>query len=1115
MRAMPIRLSTRVLGVSSGALLLTSLLQGCGGGGGGGTSNAGGNVNDVPFLLVGTPGKLSQTPTEANAGAGLAPPPTFATTVTTDNHWFRIEFPFDIEANTILDSTANLAPFSYLNGNITIVDVNGAHVPGLALVNGRDAFGVDRSSNPGFPHDLTTSGRDLNLGKRVFLFVADVDGNLATPAAFGGYLPDPNNANGIIESTTSILDSVRINVFSINGITTEAAWTFSIGNTDTRQPFVISIGSEERSPLDLLNPNSTSSSGALIVQFSEAMVPRTVGRSAVLDGAPFDGNMPNPILSANLPPTAIIATVNLNVGTLFVPFDCAPLNINNLTTYRLTPLIPLPSNSSIDVLIRSFTTNNVSATDLSGNSYDGQDTTGDGVGDSVDHSVTFAVGPGPAVANVPVSPEVIYFAPSSGDGIGAIDLNGNGFTTNTPGANAGDFSVAPIVTLQWLDTQGCETQPGGLNLANGIGLIGYPGNSPTPTDPCTLVPMVEFAHNRYYYPVGLGSFPFGPVANAARANSGGAFPDEWFAPNDAGNAGTPVPGVNEGSSGFETICRDSNGEAILTGREFGVVGNVQDMIVGDFLDRVYFDRFNLRAQTGLHISFFGGGASTLGRNLISDPPIPNPPPTRYWVGLPQVDVNFDANSPGTPGVLIEGDEVWTGPRPNGPAAVSGVLGAGDTARAFNGYLHLRSNPISANSHDIQLLPFAVGPAKGCLGNGPGHQSATSAFSFASRQQIGNFLYVTDASSREVQAVNSNTMRVISSISLPDPTGLAMSSDMEFLYVTNFSNDSLSVVSCDPTSPQFHREIARVPCGIGPRAIAVQSENEDIFVCNYLGNTVSIINPASLTVRKTLDALISGPWDVEVAPRQEQPSAPHPSGWACGLYFAYVSNLIGNTVVVYESGPDGPRGIGIDNIRGSLPNDDNSEELVAPRGLCFSPFANPLGLFAGGVFVAHRDADGNGRVSHIQFTQQALFGPLPIQVPPGFFLPPGFTDRVFEITSTWGATANSVLAGDLPTDVCLADMNTAGYQSNPSAAPNFGGVGDAPQPERSGGVNSKNFLRLVSFGASMAIVPDRLYVSFDDTDQIQVLSPTQAGLVLKTIDGHGGTGTKKLGAFWRQ
>jgi peptide methionine sulfoxide reductase MsrB len=44
----------------------------------------------------------------------------------------------------------------------------------------------------------------------------------------------------------------------------------------------------------------------------------------------------------------------------------------------------------------------------------------------------------------------------------------------------------------------------------------------------------------------------------------------------------------------------------------------------------------------------------------------------------------------------------------------------------------------------------------------------------------------------------------------------------------------------------HKELARVRTGVGPKAISVQPENEDIFVCDVLGNTVSIINSASLT-----------------------------------------------------------------------------------------------------------------------------------------------------------------------------------------------------------------------------------------------------------------------------
>ncbi len=1096
------------IGLCGGAIALAALLPGCGGGGGGG-SKFRGNLNDPTITVVGTPGQLSQTPTQANNGNGTAPPPSFSTSVTIENQWFRLEFPFDVDPTSILGTDPVLKPFSYLNGNITVTDATGAHVPGIALVNGFDAFGIDRSAL--IPVDPNPSGPgNRNLGTRVFLYVADADGDLATKAPFGGWVPGPNNSR--LEVQTTAIDAVRVLVDQVNGISIDAAWSFHVGTgVDTKPPFVVSIASEERDPTDPLNPASASSSSSFVVKYSEPMVPKSVGHSATLDGFPYDANLPNPRTSPPFPATTLTATVNTTIGTLFIPFDCEPLNVNNLTKFRLRPLINLPAKTSVDLLVRALTTNGAASIDLSGNSFDGPDVNpADGIPDGTDINSNFTVGPGPAIVNIPVSPEVIYWAPAVGDGIGAIDLNGWGITTNTPGANAGIRERAEIITRNWLDFAGCEVNDtpgpkgvGGLNIASGIGLWGHPGGNPTPTDPCTMVPMIEFGHNRYWYPVGTGAWIYGPAANLARG-------EPWEAPNDPGNPGTPFPGVNEGSSGFETLCRDSNGDAILTGSAFSRVGNVQDMIVGEFLDRVFFDHRNTRATTTLHVSFFGGGANTQGRNLISDPPTPNPPPTRYWVGLPQIDVVIDQADPTNPALLIEGDEVFTGYR-GGPLAAAQQVNAART----NCFIHLKVNTTNPNAVDQLIYPGFFGPNAAALGDGPGGQSSSAVYTFGARQQLGNFLYATDATTRELHAINSNTMRVISSIALPDPTGLAIAPDMEYLYVTNLSDDSMSVIVCDPTSANFHREIARIRTGSGPRAIAVQPESEDIFVCNYNANTVSIIEPKTLTTRKTLDALIDGPFDVEVSERQERAAGAHPFGWACGLYFAYVSNFIGNTVIVYESGPDGPQGIGINNIRGALPLDDTNDPMIAPRGLCFSPFLNPQFLFAGGVFVAHQDQAGFGRVSHIQFTQQALYGPLPIAPPPGFFIPPGFTDRVFEITRTWGDTDASRLAGNRPVDVVLADMNTAGYHTNPSAAPNGGGVGTPPKPEITGYVNSKNHNRLIPGSQTIAWQPDRLYVGFEDRDEIQVLDPAQAGVITKTIPGHGKGGTKKLMSFWRQ
>jgi hypothetical protein len=364
------------------------------------------------------------------------------------------------------------------------------------------------------------------------------------------------------------------------------------------------------------------------------------------------------------------------------------------------------------------------------------------------------------------------------------------------------------------------------------------------------------------------------------------------------------------------------------------------------------------------------------------------------------------------------------------------------------------------------------------------------------------------------------MRVITSFTSPDPTGLAISPDMTRLYVSNFAHDNVSVFGCDPFAPSFHQEMARIPVGTGPKAICVQPENEDVLVCNFIGNSVSIISVGSYTVRRTIDALISGPWDIESTPRQIEPTspsitAPNQFGWACGIYFAYISNFSGNNVAVYESGPDGPQGIGLDNIRGALPNNDQDAELLAPRGLCASPLPNPSGMLAGGALVAHRDEAGFGRVSHVQFTQQAIFGPLTINVPPGTQLPPGFTDRIFEVTGTWGNNDASRLVGSEPLDVVFADLNVGAYQARPSGVPNLACVSVPPDVARTGQLNSKNPIRLNVPTSFSAITPDRAYVCFADTDSIQVLSTTTIGNVLKTIPGPGFSGVKKLGSYWRQ
>ncbi len=1086
------------------------MLTGCGGGGGGGGSDPtlGASVN-AQLHVVGPSGRMSQTPDEANESKGTNPPAFLANMVSGMNHWFRIVFPFDVRPTTLLSKDVLTDPFSNLNGNVTVTDAEGNHLPGLAMINGIDAFGKNHKNDVGFPVDPDPNDPAVNrnLGKNVFLYVADIDRKLSTFAAFG-FLRSATNPNDLVETQTAEIgpeadpsarvpiDTVRLTLSEVNFVTMQAAWTFNILTAtevrESRPPFVVSVIAETRDPTDPTNASSADFASSFLVRLSEPAVPESVGNSAEYakrNGLLFGGNvpLPDPLGRPTFPAPNSGLTSSFNVTSpLFIPFDCTPVNKNNLQNYRIRPLIHLPPESGVQFLERAVSNNVNGQTgaqsaviDLAGNFYDGQsqgDTDGNGIpeGDGMDHTKDFTVGPGPGIVNIPVTPEVAYFLPSTGRGIGALDLNGRGFTTNTPGANAGIREQASIITRR-LNANLQQI----LNLVNGIALLGYPCD--------TLI----CAHNQYQYPVGTGGFPYGDLNGDGMIGPGDT--PGWSDPFDLGNPGTAVPGINEMSSGFETICKDSNGEVILTGDKFGVVGTSEDLIVGEFLDTIYFDTQNFGASSAFHFSIYMANplpVPTLGRNCLSDPPSPNPPPTRFWAGLRQLDVLIDQADPVNTAFVIEGEEVFTGAR------------AGQT-----GFQWLQPNPTRFDAPDTLVIPtFAVGP---------GVHSSTAVYTFSSRQQIGNFLYATDTENKLLHAINSNTMRVISSIPLPDPTGLSISPAGDILYVSNAAFDLVSVIPCNPFLDNFHREIARIRVGSGPRALAVQPENEDIYVCNFLGDSISIVDQQSLTVRKTISALINAPFDIALTPRQQVPAAPNPFGWACGIFFGYVSNFGGNNVLVIESGPDGPQGIGYDNVLGEIPTGDDDPPILSPRGCCSSPFFNPQGLLAGGVFVAHRDDLGFGQVSHIQFTDQAIFGPLPRQAPPGFFIPPGFLDRVFEVTGLWGADDKNRLAGFQPTDVVLADFASTGYHMN-SAAPNFGGPGlSPPKPEQTGFTNSHSPIRAVGGGMIPAWTPDRLYVSFQDRDVIQALDPSNAGIVLNTSPGTGTGGVKKLCTYFEQ
>jgi hypothetical protein len=290
--------------------------------------------------------------------------------------------------------------------------------------------------------------------------------------------------------------------------------------------------------------------------------------------------------------------------------------------------------------------------------------------------------------------------------------------------------------------------------------------------------------------------------------------------------------------------------------------------------------------------------------------------------------------------------------------------------------------------------------------------------YQSRQQIGNFLFLADGVNKKVHALNSNTMEITHSLKLPDPYGLGLTPDLRRLFVSNEGDNSVSILDADPLSPDFMTELKRVKVGSGPRAVAANPDGEDVLVCNYSANTVSILSQSSGNVRKTLTSNgILRPYDVAVGMRESTLGPAFQSG----TYHAYISNFGGNNVLIFESGPDGLAGIGYDNIIGDVSSDTPSSDgqvwrnMVQPRGITFDPAA-PLDGFSlsVGCFVAHRDQTGGAVVSRISYYKDQNPGTVFFNT---FTGNPNLGGKIFEVRRQYVSTFSGVAY-----DVALPDYH---------------------------------------------------------------------------------------------
>ncbi|MEO0649239.1 MAG: hypothetical protein AAFZ65_01005 [Planctomycetota bacterium] len=459
-----------------------------------------------------------------------------------------------------------------------------------------------------------------------------------------------------------------------------------------------------------------------------------------------------------------------------------------------------------------------------------------------------------------------------------------------------------------------------------------------------------------------GNFAFDPLDPAVEGASN--FPNN---PNVATQANLLIPPLangectfNGGSQGVFSLTTDSslNNKLIRA----PLINAVGDMMIGQPLDITFNNgpppfgcqagTPNLCASTGLKVpsgNAFGSGLAPAqpGQisiippgtgNLISWAPHPNPPPLVF--------------PPPCTSPLIAGQE----PTSIDTVVVNLLTPLGDPFGSPEDGIPPQG--LLANTQNVYFL----GPSL----PQPDPSLCTP---YSIRQQVGHFLYMIDPVSREIVVLNSNRFSVIDRISLPDPTSLAMSPNVDILAVTNRTANLVSLIDIDPRSATFHEVIQTVPVGEGPFGIAWQPDNEDILVCNELDNSMSIISVFSLEVRETITTALNRPFEVAVAPRQGGQGGVSVNVVSFHLnrsvYFAYILNRTGR-VSFFESGPNGPNGYGTDTVVGQAPFIFDSPQAIALD----------IGSTTANFFVLHQNplnGDGSqsglggGAVSQISVT----------------------------------------------------------------------------------------------------------------------------------------------------
>ncbi|MBN2491760.1 MAG: Ig-like domain-containing protein [Planctomycetes bacterium] len=303
------------------------------------------------------------------------------------------------------------------------------------------------------------------------------------------------------------------------------------------------------------------------------------------------------------------------------------------------------------------------------------------------------------------------------------------------------------------------------------------------------------------------------------------------------------------------------------------------------------------------------------------------------------------------------------------------------------------------------------------------------------QPVGNFLFVSNEEKDVIHVINSNTYQHYSDLRTPDPRGLAVDPLLSLLFVSNFGANSVSVVDLSPdpnTSLPNGWIVTTIPTGEGPDAITVVPTAEDVIVVNRLENSASVIQLSLINSAKPVRVKLTGnigPTCVDVCATGRIPQLP--PFWPNLPYYAYFANLGGDSVAVFEGGPQQLNGYGRDNIIEVVtgfpsPTSVNTDQMSAATATAHEPI--PTGTSLTGCWVTC----GDGTVRHLRATRFKYTNfPNP---------PPAYIGVEYEVTTT-------IKVGDRPRDVVIRDPFVVCQTNNNHGAPDLVASGAARRPAR--------------------------------------------------------------------